>query len=73
MNRYFAATEIMWMLNEALLLLRKVVVIFNKKTYFRYYLLIGWGMSPDLAYLIIRRHVSFSSLLPLNIHFFFDL
>jgi hypothetical protein len=31
------------MLNEALLLLRKVVIIFDKKSYFKYYLLIGWG------------------------------
>ncbi|CAB4010132.1 Corticotropin-releasing factor receptor 1 [Paramuricea clavata] len=43
LNRYFASTEIMWMLNEALLLLRKVVIIFDKKSYFKYYLLIGWG------------------------------
>ncbi|XP_028394638.1 corticotropin-releasing factor receptor 1-like isoform X2 [Dendronephthya gigantea] len=47
LNRYFASAEIMWMLNEALLLLRKVVVIFDKKSYFKYYLLIGWG-SPLL-------------------------
>ena len=40
---YFASAEIMWMLNEALLLLRKVVIIFEKKSYFKYYLLIGWG------------------------------
>ena len=33
----------MWMLNEALLLLRKVVIIFEKKSDFKYYLLVGWG------------------------------
>ncbi|XP_046846650.1 corticotropin-releasing factor receptor 1-like isoform X2 [Xenia sp. Carnegie-2017] len=57
MNRYFAATEIMWMLNEALLLLRKVVVIFNKKTYFRYYLLIGWVV--PLAFMSVYIPVMF--------------
>ena len=43
LNRYFAAAEITWMLNEALLLLRKVVLVFNRKSYMKYYMLLGWG------------------------------
>lgn len=43
LNRYFSAAEITWMLNEALLLLRKVVIIFDKKSYLKYYILVGWG------------------------------
>ena len=46
------------MLNEALLLLRKVVIIFDKKSYFKYYLLIGWGtISVFFSLISLRLHV----------------
>ena len=43
LNRYFAASEITWMLNEGIFLLRMLVYPFDNESYFLYYFVFGWG------------------------------
>lgn len=48
LNRYFTASEITWMLNEGIFLLRMLVYPFDNESYFWYYFLFGWGMFVSL-------------------------
>ena len=43
LNRYFAASEITWMLSEGIFLLRMLVYPFDSESYLWYYFLFGWG------------------------------
>ena len=43
LNRYFAASEITWMLNEGNFLLRMLAYPFDNESYLWYYVLFGWG------------------------------
>ncbi|KAK3740885.1 hypothetical protein QZH41_013402, partial [Actinostola sp. cb2023] len=42
-NRYFAVAEITWMFNEAIYLLRKIRNAFDNTSYYRHFVLWGWG------------------------------
>ena len=44
LNRYFTSSEITWMLNEGIFLLRMLVYPFDNESYLWYYFLFGWGM-----------------------------
>lgn len=43
LNRYFAASEITWMLSEGIFLLRMLAYPFDSESYLWYYFLFGWG------------------------------
>ena len=48
LNRYFTASEITWMLNEGIFLLRMLVYPFDNESYLWYYFLFGWGTYVSL-------------------------
>ena len=61
LNRYFTSSEITWMLNEGIFLLRMLVYPFDNESYLWYYFLFGWGM-----YVFV--HLTFASVYRVIIH-----
>ncbi|XP_078376689.1 vasoactive intestinal polypeptide receptor 1-like isoform X2 [Oculina patagonica] len=59
LNRYFAASEITWMLNEGIFLLRMLVYPFDSESYLWYYFLFGWGFSGVLTFCVYLPYMQF--------------
>lgn len=71
LNRFFALSEVTWMLNEALFLLKLLFRTFDAKSYFWAFFVFGWGKDINIA---VVRHVS-SLALPfmfLNVSFVYN-
>lgn len=60
LNRYFAASEITWMLSEGIFLLRMLVYPFDNESYLWYYFLLGWGFSGVLTFCVYLPYVQFT-------------
>jgi len=59
LNRYFTASEITWMLNEGIFLLRMLVYPFDNESYLWYYFLFGWGFSGVLTFCVYLPYMQF--------------
>ncbi|XP_078375914.1 calcitonin gene-related peptide type 1 receptor-like [Oculina patagonica] len=51
-NRYFATSEVTWMTNEAIFLLRLLIRTFDNTSHFWYYFCFGWGFPALLTFII---------------------
>lgn len=60
LNRYFAASEITWILNEGIFLLRMLVYPFDNESYFLYYFVFGWGFSGVLLFCVYLPYFQFT-------------
>ncbi|XP_028397979.1 corticotropin-releasing factor receptor 1-like [Dendronephthya gigantea] len=49
-NRFFAVSEVTWMLNEALFLLKLLFRTFDAKSYFWVFFAFGWGLPAVLVF-----------------------
>ncbi|XP_027052451.1 parathyroid hormone/parathyroid hormone-related peptide receptor-like isoform X1 [Pocillopora damicornis] len=59
LNRYFAASEITWMLNEGVFLLRMLAYPFDSESYLWYYYVFGWGFSGFLTFCVYLPYMQF--------------
>ncbi|KAJ7391747.1 Hormone receptor domain [Desmophyllum pertusum] len=59
LSRYFTASEITWMLNEGIFLLRMLVYPFDNESYLLYYYLFGWGFSGVLTFCVYLPYMQF--------------
>lgn len=60
LNRYFAASEITWMLNEGIFLLRILLYPSDSESYLWFYCLFGWGFSGVLTFCVYLPYVQFT-------------
>ena len=70
LNRYFAASEITWMLNEGVFLLRMLAYPFDSESYLWYYYVFGWGKFGQIkasTTLFLSNSSKFSSISSLEI------
>ena len=59
LNRLFAVSEVTWMFNEGVYLLKTIMFVFSQKSYMWAFFLFGWG-----------KHIIFFKLLLLDFHIF---
>lgn len=59
LNRYFAASEITWMLNEGVFLRRMLAYPFDSESYIWYYYVFGWGFSGFLTFCVYLPYMQF--------------
>ncbi|XP_074624642.1 uncharacterized protein LOC141882582 isoform X3 [Acropora palmata] len=59
LNLFFKASEITWMLNESIFLVRMLLYSLDDDFYLWYYLLFGWGFSGFLTFCVYLPYLQF--------------